>query len=82
MSAYLNQAKKVLCEASKQASKLTDKGMPYVVNSYKTTMESNAKYVVKDPAQAAVLHKQLLYTNLAKCVSPSPRGSPHAFSVF
>eukprot|EP00240_Pyramimonas_obovata_P011427 CAMPEP_0118932410 /NCGR_PEP_ID=MMETSP1169-20130426/10152_1 /TAXON_ID=36882 /ORGANISM="Pyramimonas obovata, Strain CCMP722" /LENGTH=130 /DNA_ID=CAMNT_0006875061 /DNA_START=42 /DNA_END=434 /DNA_ORIENTATION=- len=66
MSAYVNQAKKLLCEAGKQASKLSDVGMPYIVNTYKTTMEQNAKYVVKDPAQAAVLHKQLLYTNLAK----------------
>jgi hypothetical protein len=68
MAAYLNKAKTLACQASQHASKMKDVGMPYVVNTYKTTMEQNAKYVVKDPTEAAVLHKQLLYTNLAKCV--------------
>mmetsp|Transcript_6751 Transcript_6751/g.9171 ORF Transcript_6751/g.9171 Transcript_6751/m.9171 type:complete len:129 (+) Transcript_6751:80-466(+) len=63
MAAYLNQAKALVTPV---VDKLTKTSVPKIITSYQTLMESNAKYVVKDPKAASILHKQLLFTNLSK----------------
>ena len=47
-----------------------DPGPPPAVEYYNATMAKNAEYVVKDPAAVDKLGRQLVFSNLAKCVRP------------
>ena len=45
-------------------------GSSPAVEYYNATMAKNAEYVVKDPAAVDKLGRQLVFSNLAKCVRP------------
>lgn len=60
---YMSKAKAI---AEPLYGKITNEGMPLVAKNYAEIMAKNQQYVVKDAAQASVLHKQLVFTNLAK----------------
>eukprot|EP00227_Mantoniella_beaufortii_P019678 CAMPEP_0197591168 /NCGR_PEP_ID=MMETSP1326-20131121/12914_1 /TAXON_ID=1155430 /ORGANISM="Genus nov. species nov., Strain RCC2288" /LENGTH=125 /DNA_ID=CAMNT_0043156539 /DNA_START=20 /DNA_END=397 /DNA_ORIENTATION=- len=63
MASYLT---KVTGIASKAAEVVKTKVVPSAVKAYNATMAGGAEFVVKDPAAADKLGRQLVYTNLAK----------------
>ena len=74
MASYITKAGSA---AMKAVEVVRTKAIPPAVEYYKATMAKNAEYVVKDPAAVDKLGRQLVFSNLAKCVQPARAPSPH-----
>ena len=67
MSQYVQRATGL---ASRAMDVAKTRVLPPAVEYYNATMAKNAEYVVKDPAAVDKLGRQLVFSNLAKCVRP------------
>ena len=67
MSQYVQRATGLASRAMEVAK---TRVLPPAVEYYNATMAKNAEYVVKDPAAVDKLGRQLVFSNLAKCVRP------------
>lgn len=74
MSQYVQRATGMATKAMELAK---TRVLPPAVEYYNATMAKNAQYVVKDPEAVDKLGRQLVFSNLAKCVQPARAPSPH-----
>ena len=66
MASYVHRASSV---ALKLVKTVETKVVPPAVDYYTAHMAKNTQFVVKDPVAAEKLGRQLVYTNLARCVA-------------
>lgn len=74
MSQYVQRATGMATKAMEVAK---TRVLPPAVEYYNATMAKNAQYVVKDPEAVDKLGRQLVFSNLAKCVQPARAPPPH-----
>lgn len=74
MSQYVQRATGMATKAMEVAK---TRVLPPAVEYYNATMAKNAQYVVKDPEAVDKLGRQLVFSNLAKCVQPARTPPPH-----